>query len=74
MSHLLLFELANPFGSFEFATNEYINDVACVTLETAGTEVGSKDFIAVGTTIDRGEDLAARGAVCHIIVTSHTSF
>lgn len=60
-------ELISPdmwitMDGFEFATNEYINDVACVTLETAGTEVGSKDFIAVGTTIDRGEDLAARGA------------
>jgi len=48
---------------FEFATNEYINDLACVTLETASTESGSKDFIAVGTTIDRGEDLAVKGAV-----------
>jgi cleavage and polyadenylation specificity factor subunit 1 len=35
----------------------------CVTLETASTESGTKDFIAVGTTIDRGEDLAAKGAV-----------
>ncbi len=37
--------------------------MACVTLETASTESGSKDFIVVGTTIDRGEDLAAKGAV-----------
>lgn len=51
------------YHSFEFATNEYINDLACVTLETASTESGSKDFIVVGTTIDRGEDLAAKGAV-----------
>ena len=48
---------------FEFATNEYVNDLACVQLETSSTETGSKDFIAVGTTIDRGEDLAAKGAV-----------
>lgn len=48
---------------FEFATNEYINDMAIVTLETAATETGRKDFIAVGTTIDRGEDLAVKGAV-----------
>jgi len=34
-----------------------------VTLETAATETGLKDFVAVGTTIDRGEDLAAKGAV-----------
>ena len=45
--------------SFEFATNEYINDLACVTLETVSTESGSKDFIVVGTTINHGEDLAA---------------
>ena len=51
------------YHRFEFATNEYINDLACVTLETASTESGSKDFIVVGTTIDRGEDLAAKGAV-----------
>ena len=37
--------------------------MAIVTLETAGTETGTKDFIVVGTTIDRGEDLAARGVV-----------
>lgn len=48
---------------YEFATNEYINDMTIVTLETAATETGTKDFIAVGTTIDRGEDLAVKGAV-----------
>ncbi|KAF8886806.1 CPSF A subunit region-domain-containing protein [Infundibulicybe gibba] len=60
-------ELISPdlwvtMDGYEFATNEYINDVACVTLETASTESGSKDFVVVGTTIDRGEDLAAKGA------------
>lgn len=40
-----------------------MNDVSIVTLETAATETGLKDFIAVGTTIDRGEDLAVKGAV-----------
>jgi hypothetical protein len=34
-----------------------------VTLETLSTDTGSKEFIAVGTTIDRGEDLAVKGAV-----------
>jgi len=53
---------------FEFATNEYINDIAIVTLETAATETGLKDFIAVGTTIDRGEDLAAKGAVSLLLL------
>ncbi|KAF5351191.1 hypothetical protein D9756_008185 [Leucocoprinus leucothites] len=47
---------------FEFATNEYVNDMTIVTLETAATEGGKKDFIAVGTSIDRGEDLAVKGA------------
>ena len=32
-------------------------------LETMSTESGMKDFIAVGTTINRGEDLAVKGAV-----------
>jgi len=40
-----------------------MNDMALVTLETASTETGIKDFIVVGTTINRGEDLAAKGAV-----------
>lgn len=38
--------------------------MTCVTLETTSTESGSKDYIAIGTTIDRGEDLAAKGTVC----------
>ncbi|KAG6820213.1 hypothetical protein H0H93_003867 [Arthromyces matolae] len=60
-------ELISPdfwmtMDGFEFATNEYINDVAVVSLETAGTENGTKEFIAVGTSINRGEDLAVKGA------------
>jgi cleavage and polyadenylation specificity factor subunit 1 len=47
---------------FEFANNEYVCALESVTLETASTEAGYKDFIAVGTTIDRGEDLAVKGA------------
>ena len=34
-----------------------------MTLETSSTESGTKDFISVGTTINRGEDLAVKGAV-----------
>lgn len=34
-----------------------------VTLETSSTEPGTKDYLAVGTTVDRGEDLAVKGAV-----------
>lgn len=50
-------------GSYEFATNEVINVVQSVTLETLSTEAGNKDFIAVATSVHRGEDLAVRGAV-----------
>ncbi|ESK98097.1 cleavage and polyadenylation specific protein [Moniliophthora roreri MCA 2997] len=60
-------ELISPdlwvtMDGYEFANNEIVNAVACITLETASTETGSKEFIAVGTTINRGEDLAAKGA------------
>jgi len=47
---------------YEFAPNEFVNSLACVALETLSTESGHKDFIAVGTTINRGEDLAVKGA------------
>ncbi|KAG6899927.1 hypothetical protein C0993_005229 [Termitomyces sp. T159_Od127] len=60
-------ELISPdlwvtMDGFEFATNEFINDMAVVSLETAGTETGTREFIAVGTSINRGEDLAVKGA------------
>ncbi|KAJ7216585.1 CPSF A subunit region-domain-containing protein [Mycena pura] len=60
-------ELISPdlwitMDGYEFANNEFITAVACVTLETSSTESGSKEFIAVGTTINRGEDLAAKGS------------
>lgn len=49
--------------SYEFQSNEFVNALECVSLETLSTETGTKDFIAVGTTINRGEDLAVKGAV-----------
>ncbi|KAJ6591099.1 CPSF A subunit region-domain-containing protein [Mycena vulgaris] len=60
-------ELISPdlwitMDGYEFATNEFITAMSCVTLETSSTETGSKEFIAVGTTINRGEDLAAKGS------------
>ena len=57
-------------GSYEFATNEVINVVQSVTLETLSTEAGNKDFIAVATSVHRGEDLAVRGAVRIFIFAS----
>ncbi|OBZ77259.1 Protein CFT1 [Grifola frondosa] len=61
-------ELVSPDGwitmdGFEFAANEFVNCIDSVTLETMSTETGTKDFIAVGTTLNRGEDLAVKGAV-----------
>lgn len=44
-----------------------MNALECVTLETLSTESGNRDFIAVGTSIDRGEDLAVKGAVSNVI-------
>jgi cleavage and polyadenylation specificity factor subunit 1 len=52
---------------YEFAANEFINSLACLPLETLSTESGHKNFIAVGTTINRGEDLAVKGAVRWIV-------
>ena len=52
-----------PLFRYDFAPNEFVNSLACVPLETLSTESGHKDFIAVGTTINRGEDLAVKGAV-----------
>jgi cleavage and polyadenylation specificity factor subunit 1 len=51
------------FLRYEFAWNEFVNTLQIVTLETQSTESGEKDFIACGTSVFRGEDLAVRGAV-----------
>ncbi|KZT36486.1 hypothetical protein SISSUDRAFT_989137 [Sistotremastrum suecicum HHB10207 ss-3] len=60
-------ELISPDGwytldGYEFAWNEFVNALETVTLETLSTEAGEKEFIAVGTTLYRGEDLAVKGA------------
>ena len=39
-----------------------------MTSETLSAESGSMDFIAAGTTTDRGEDLAVKGAVSNVIL------
>ncbi|KAG7452675.1 uncharacterized protein BT62DRAFT_989773 [Guyanagaster necrorhizus] len=59
-------ELISPdlwisMDGFEFASNEFVNATSVVSLETSSTDTGSKDFIAVGTSINRGEDLATKG-------------
>ncbi|KAI0313592.1 CPSF A subunit region-domain-containing protein [Amylostereum chailletii] len=60
-------ELLNPDGwvamdGFDFAYNEFVTAMDCVSLETQSTDSGRKNYIAVGTTINRGEDLAVKGA------------
>lgn len=49
--------------SYDFAYNEIVNVMDCVPLETLSTSTGRKNYIAVATTVNRGEDLAAKGAV-----------
>jgi cleavage and polyadenylation specificity factor subunit 1 len=51
------------FRRFEFGTNEIVNAVETVRLETLSTQSGNKDFLAVATSVYRGEDLAVRGCV-----------
>ncbi|KAG9025986.1 mRNA cleavage and polyadenylation factor subunit [Tulasnella sp. UAMH 9824] len=51
-----------PIDGYEFARNEFVNVAESVSLETLSAEQGVKDFIVVGTTIFRGEDLAVKGA------------
>ncbi|KAG8692927.1 mRNA cleavage and polyadenylation factor subunit, partial [Ceratobasidium sp. 395] len=65
--HCSALELITPdtwttVDGYEFAQNEFINAVESVPLETLSTEKGLKDYIVVGTTISRGEDLAVKGA------------
>ncbi|KAF9031687.1 hypothetical protein BDZ89DRAFT_948625 [Hymenopellis radicata] len=66
MAECSTLELISPdvwvtMDGFEFASNEFVTAVECVTLETSSTETGIKTFIAVGTSINRGEDLATKG-------------
>ncbi|KAH8089926.1 CPSF A subunit region-domain-containing protein [Cristinia sonorae] len=61
-------ELISPeawivMDGYEFAPNEFVTCIDCVSLETVSTEAGMKDYIAIGTVINRGEDLAIKGAV-----------
>ncbi|KAG2088396.1 CPSF A subunit region-domain-containing protein [Suillus discolor] len=64
-------ELISPerwvtMDGYEFASDEFVDALTCVSLETTSTESGSKNCIAVETTINRGEDLAVKGAVCYV--------
>ncbi|GAA5916679.1 hypothetical protein JCM5296_000765 [Sporobolomyces johnsonii] len=48
---------------YEFRQNEFVSTVKSVSLASKSTAAGVRDFIAVGTTVYRGEDLAARGGI-----------
>ncbi|KAK4697553.1 cleavage and polyadenylation specificity factor subunit 1, partial [Phenoliferia sp. Uapishka_3] len=53
----------SAIDGYEFRPNEFISVVKSVSLATRSTLSGRKDFIAVGTTVYRAEDLAARGGL-----------
>ncbi|KAM0749012.1 hypothetical protein T439DRAFT_382097 [Meredithblackwellia eburnea MCA 4105] len=53
----------HAIDGYEFRSNEFISTVKSVTLSTRSTPSGKKDFVCVGTTVHRAEDLAARGGL-----------
>lgn len=59
---------------YEFRQYETALSVAVVKLETESTESKLKEYIAVGTIISRGEDLASRGAVSQHVRRAHGIF
>ncbi|CED82389.1 mRNA cleavage and polyadenylation factor II complex, subunit CFT1 (CPSF subunit) [Phaffia rhodozyma] len=59
---LLKFSSGEVMDGYEFADNETVLSLSSVNLETKSCPSGRKDYIAVGTGISRGEDLAERGA------------
>ncbi|GAA5906861.1 cleavage/polyadenylation factor CFT1 [Sporobolomyces salmoneus] len=48
---------------YEFRQNEFVCTVKTVSLHSKSRASGMKDFIAVGTTVYRGEDLSAKGGI-----------
>ncbi|KAF8324281.1 CPSF A subunit region-domain-containing protein [Cantharellus anzutake] len=61
-------ELISPstwevIDGYEFPQYEQLTALECVVLESASSPSGYKRFIVAGTAMDRGEDLATRGAV-----------
>jgi hypothetical protein len=57
------FVLTPRVRRYEFRPNEFISIVKSVSLATRSKASGRKEFIAVGTTVYRAEDLAGRGGV-----------
>ncbi|GAA5919136.1 hypothetical protein JCM6882_002398 [Rhodosporidiobolus microsporus] len=48
---------------YEFRQNEFVTALKSVSLSSQSTESGQRDFVAVGTAVYRGEDLATRGGL-----------
>jgi len=48
---------------YEFRQNEFVCTAKTVSLHSKSRANGMRDFIAVGTTVYRGEDLSAKGGV-----------
>ncbi|GAA5965654.1 hypothetical protein JCM3765_000915 [Sporobolomyces pararoseus] len=48
---------------YEFRQNEFVCTVKSVSLHSKSRANGMRDFIAVGTTVYRGEDLSAKGGI-----------
>lgn len=71
----LLSQGSEPFrvlDGFEFKQNEIVLCLESVNLESQSTVLGRKDFIAVGTGFNYGEDRASRGGVSPPLVPSLT--
>jgi hypothetical protein len=54
---------------YDFDQNEVVLCLQSVTLESSGAPGGYRDFIAVGTGFDFGEDRASRGNVSMVLST-----
>ncbi|KAG2108196.1 uncharacterized protein F5147DRAFT_577028, partial [Suillus discolor] len=60
MLELISLEHWAIMDGYEFACDEFVDALTCVSLETMSTENGSKNSIAVEMTINPGEDLAVK--------------
>ncbi|GAA6031493.1 hypothetical protein JCM8097_006482 [Rhodosporidiobolus ruineniae] len=48
---------------FEFRQNEFVTALRTVSLSSKASATGQREFVAVGTAVYRGEDLATRGGL-----------
>ncbi|CAO1622283.1 unnamed protein product [Sympodiomycopsis kandeliae] len=53
----------DPIDGYEFDQNETVSALELLTLTSAGSLTGLREFIAVGTTVYNGEDRPTRGAM-----------